>query len=282
MNQRILLVFAHPDDESFGPAGTIAKYAKMGHEIILICATKGESGKILNPRVKVTEDLKSLREKELSCAAKVLGIKRIIYLGYRDSGMEGRPANMHPEAFINVPDEEVITAIVRWIREIQPTVVLTFEPGGGYGHPDHKKISRCTTEAVQRALEQEYRREFGNPWKVSRLIYTAISRAQLLTMRYKLKELGLPTEGIDGFLAMGAGWEDRYINLVVDISETIELKWKALRCHRSQVPDDSPFFLLPRNLRNDIFSFETFAVAYPPLRRGTKLVDFFEGLKSKL
>jgi len=278
MSHRILLAFAHPDDESFGPAGTIAKYAKMGHEITLLCATKGEAGKIVNPRVQITEDLVTVREKELECSARVLGIRRIIYLGYRDSGMEGRPANKHPEAFINAPDEEVVATLVKWIREIRPTIVLTFEPGGGYGHPDHKKISKCTTEAFQRASDDEYRPELGPPWQVSRLIYTAISKSQLLTMRNKLLELGLPTQGIDGFLAMGAGWDDELINLYVDISDTIELKWKALRCHRTQVPDDSPFFLLPEDIRNEIFRFETFAVAYPSIPKQKRLTDFFQSL----
>ncbi len=282
MKHRILLAFAHPDDESFGPGGTIAKYSKMGHEITLLCATKGEAGKVLNPDVQIKEALTTVREKELKCAAEVLGIRQIIYLGYRDSGMEGRPANKHPDAFINAPDEEVVATLVKWIREIKPTILLTFEPGGGYGHPDHKKISKCTTEAFHRASEGGYRPDLGDPWHVSRLIYTAISKSQLLTMRDKLRELGLPTEGIDGFLAMGAGWDDRYINLVIDVSDTIENKWKALRCHRTQVPDDSPFFLLPENLRNEIFRYETFAVAYPPIPKGTRLTDFFEDLETLL
>lgn len=278
MRHRILLAFAHPDDESFGPAGTIAKYSKMGHEVTLICATKGESGKVINPKVQIKEDLTTVREKELRCSARVLGINRIIYLGYRDSGMEGRPANKHPDAFINVPDEEVVATLVKWIRELRPTIVLSFEPGGGYGHPDHKKISRCTEMAVHRASEGGYRPDLGNPWQVSRFIYTAISKSQLITMRNKLQELGLPTEGIDGFLAMGAGWDDKFINLVVDISETIQHKWNALRCHRTQVPDNSPFFLLPENIRNKIFRYETFAIAFPQPTVGKKYADFFEDL----
>ncbi len=279
MTPRILAVFAHPDDESFGPGGTLAKYARQGIPIHLITATRGEAGEVQDPNLVKGKSLAEVRMEELHCAARVLGIQEVVCLGYRDSGMAGDPANWHPEAFIRVSDEEVAARLVSWIRRWRPTVVLTFEPGGGYGHPDHVKISRVTRWAVELAARPEFGVDLGPPWTVSRLIYTALTRSQLLRLREKIREHGGDVRGIDQFLAMGAGWDDAAVNLWVDVTETLPLKWQAMRCHRTQIHEGHPFLRLPESLRREIFQREAFAVAWPPPEEQATYTDFFEGLE---
>ncbi len=275
---RILAVFAHPDDESFGPGGTLAKYARQGIPIFLLTATRGEAGEITYPTLLQGRSLAEVRTEELRCAAQTLGIQEVVLLGYRDSGMQGDPENAHPEALIQAEDQDIAFQIVQYIRMWRPTVVLTFEPHGGYGHPDHIKISRVTRIACEWAADAGVDRTLGPPWQILRLIYTAIPKSQLLALRKRLHERGSSTREIDQFLAMGAGWEDAEVNLWVDVSSTLHVKWEAMRCHRTQIHEDHPFLSLPEQDRQEIFSREAFAVAWPPLSSGRILSDFFEGL----
>jgi len=137
-NQRVLLsVLAHPDDESFGMGGTLAKYAKSGTEVHLICATRGEAGEVDPEYLAGFSSIGQLRESELFCAVEKLGIEEVHLLGYRDSGMSGSADNNKPEALVNAPLNQVAEEITEIIRRIKPQVILTFDPNGGYRHPDH-------------------------------------------------------------------------------------------------------------------------------------------------
>jgi len=133
----MLVVVAHPDDETFGMGGTLALYAHLGVEIHLICATRGEVGEVDAEKLKGFSSIGELREHELRCAADVLGLRKVHFLGYRDSGMLGSDDNSHPDAFINAPRDHVAEKIAVMMREIKPDVALTFDPIGGYMHPDH-------------------------------------------------------------------------------------------------------------------------------------------------
>ena len=132
----LLSVLSHPDDESFGMGGTLAKYAEEGTDVYLICATRGEAGEVDPKYLEGYSSLAQMREKELRCAAKQLGIKAVHLLGYRDSGMTGSVDNQNPAALINAPMDRVAKEIAEYIRKVQPQVVLTFDPIGGYRHPD--------------------------------------------------------------------------------------------------------------------------------------------------
>lgn len=146
MNQprRMVVVMAHPDDETFGMGGTIAHYSSLGVEIHLICATKGEAGEV-DPRYLVNcQTIGELRQKELECAVKKLGIARIHWLEYRDSGMQGSADNLHPGALISQPVARVARKISKLIMSIHPDVVVTFDPIGGYRHPDHIAVHNAT------------------------------------------------------------------------------------------------------------------------------------------
>lgn len=145
--KRMLLSFAHPDDETFGMGGVIAKYAQAGVEISLICSTHGDRGTIPPEFLERHGSIAAVRNAELACAAQRLGIQRLFQFGYSDSGMMGTPDNDHPECLWQAQESEVIGKIVAVIREVKPQVVVTFDEYGGYGHPDHIFMCRATTKA---------------------------------------------------------------------------------------------------------------------------------------
>lgn len=176
MTKTILAVLAHPDDESFGLGGTLALYARRGYDTYLACATRGEAGTVDEESLRGFKDTASLRSAELDCAASHLGLKDVIYLGYRDSGMPGSDDNKHPDAQINHPLDEVAGRVVKIIRELKPDVVLTFDPIGGYKHPDHIHIQRATTLAFEKANDASFHPEAGAPFQPSALYYHVFPR----------------------------------------------------------------------------------------------------------
>jgi LmbE family N-acetylglucosaminyl deacetylase len=152
----LLAVLAHPDDESFGMGGTLALYSRRGYPVHLACATRGEAGECDPHFLEGFDSVAARREAELRCAAGILGLTGVHFLGYRDSGMPGSPDNQHPEALAAAPLEEVAGRVVAQIRAIKPQVVVTFDPIGGYKHPDHIAIHRATVRACELAGDPEY------------------------------------------------------------------------------------------------------------------------------
>ncbi|GMV33078.1 MAG: GlcNAc-PI de-N-acetylase [Chloroflexi bacterium] len=182
MTKRILAVLAHPDDESFGLGGTLALYAKRGYETYYVCATRGEAGSADEEHMKGFKDTAEMRTAELMRAAKELGLKEVIFLGYRDSGMPGMEANNHPDAQINHPVEEVAGRVVRHIRAIRPDVVITFDPIGGYKHPDHIHIHKATVLAFANADDENFYPEHGAGFKPTALYFQIFPRWFLRVM----------------------------------------------------------------------------------------------------
>ena len=143
----LLAVLAHPDDETFGTGGTLALYARRGVKVFLICATRGEVGEVDEEYMKGFKSIADRRVDELRCAAGLLGLTEVIFLDYRDSGMEGSPDNRHPEALTAQPVEAVAKTVAELIQKIRPQVLITFDPIGGYRHPDHIAIHKATVRA---------------------------------------------------------------------------------------------------------------------------------------
>ncbi len=143
----LLVVLAHPDDESFGMGGTLALYASQGVEVRLVCATRGEAGEVDEQKLKGFSSIAELRTHELTCAARILGLASVDYLGYRDSGMQGSAENQHLGSLFQAPLEQVFEKIKDLMNKYQPQVIVTFDPSGGYLHPDHVKINRATEKA---------------------------------------------------------------------------------------------------------------------------------------
>ena len=150
-DRRVLLaVFAHPDDESFGPGGTLAKYAAEGVEVWLVCATDGNAGTVDASLLTGYASTGQLRAAELCCAAQALGLAGVDWLGYRDSGMAGAPENAHPDSLFQAPLAEVAGKIAASIRRHRPQVIICDNQFGGYGHPDHIKLHQATLAAFDR------------------------------------------------------------------------------------------------------------------------------------
>jgi N-acetyl-1-D-myo-inositol-2-amino-2-deoxy-alpha-D-glucopyranoside deacetylase len=278
MENSLLAVYAHPDDEAFGTGGTIARYASEGIKTYLVCATRGEVGEISDPSLATPETLGQVREGELRCAAETMGITELIFLDYRDSGMVGTDENQDARAFINAPAEEVVAHLVAIIRRLRPQVVATFEPNGGYGHPDHISIHHHTVAAFHAAAKAEFHPELGQPWQASRLYYTAIPRSFFTEMRRQLEALGEDTSDFDRFDDPSIGWPDDQVNVRLDVSSTVNSKWEALNCHRTQFGPGNLFRRLPEDQVKKLMSVEHFALAWPEPQPGLQLSGLFSGL----
>ncbi len=280
MNQQVLLaVFAHPDDETFSVGGTLSRYAQEGAQVTLVCATRGEVGEIADPALATPETLGQVREAELECAAKSMGVKQLLFLDYRDSGMAGTPENGDPRAFVNAPADEVVKRLVRIIRRLRPQVMVTFGPDGIYGHPDHVTIHRRATEAFYAAADPGRFPELGAAWQASRLFYAAVPCSMLGAMRQALLAAGEDTAELDRMEA--AGCPDENVQAMIDVSGTVEAKWEALNCHRTQFGPGNLFRRLPQEAMRRAISEEDFRLAWPGPRGEERLNDLFQGLTAE-
>jgi len=192
--RRLLLSFAHPDDESFGMGGAIAYYAQRGVTISLICSTNGDVGSVDDEHLSGYDSVAALRLAELECAAGTLGIREVITFGYRDSGMMCTPVNAHPDCLWQADDAAVVGRIVREIRRLRPQVIVTFDPFGGYGHPDPIFMHRATTRAFHQAGDPTAYPEHGAenlaPYRPAKLYYTAFPRMPLRLMIWQMRLRG--------------------------------------------------------------------------------------------
>ncbi len=230
----LLAIFAHPDDESFGAGGVMALAAEAGNPVWVLCATNGDQGGRPG-EVDVDHSLDpEIRRQELSCACQALGVAEPIFLGYRDSGMEGWGA---PEGSLSrAPQDEVVERILAVIRQLRPATIVTFDPGGVYGHPDHVACSAVATEA--------YRRAAAEPGGPVALYHQALPRSAVAVMQAAQEEerrrSGDATPPSEDDLRQSEAIEklaraDEDITTIVSISSVLERKIAALACHDSQM-----------------------------------------------
>ena len=263
--QRTLLaVLAHPDDESFGIGGTLARYAAEGVRVALACATMGEAGEINDPSLGTQEQLAEIRERELRCACDVLGVSELHLLGYRDSGMAGSPDNDDPRSLVQAEPTEVVGKIVRVMRQVRPQVVVTFEEGGGYGHPDHIAVHRHTVAAFHAAGDPSRYPEhlviMGlEPHRPQRLYFTALPRRFFRGLAQRLKEMGL-ADRLGDFDWESRGVPDELCTFEIDVSDYVDVKLQAFQCHRSQLSPGGAFSRIPLEARWDFMSTECFSL----------------------
>lgn len=237
MPKIILAVLAHPDDESFGLGGTLALYAQKGYDTYLICATRGEAGTVDAEYLNGFKDTAELRTAELKQAAKILGLKEVFFLGYRDSGMPGTEENQHPEAQINHSVDEVAGKIVKYIRELKPDIVITFDPIGGYKHPDHIHVHKATVLAFEKADDPSFHPEAGAPFKPRALYYQVFPRHVLRWMVRIMPLFGKdPTKfGRNQDINLRELADvDFPVHVRVDITPVAAIKEEAGRQHASQ------------------------------------------------
>ena len=283
LEKRLLACFAHPDDEAFPIGGSLAAHSSRGVNIRLITATSGEEGEVRSPGLAIPDGLGSLRREELSCSVHTLGLQSHHVLGYRDSGMAGTSANNLPEAFINVPQEEIVEILVREIRTFRPQVVLTFEPGGLYGHPDHIAICKHATKAFHTAndasIYPEQLIEGLEPFQPDRLYYSARPQGFRTSMALKLQAAGIdfPMPTIE---RVNDGIDPDEIHLEVNVSDQLDQKMGSILCHKSQVAPNWPYNQVPRSVAADILGREHYIRAWPEFTNKETLTgDFFEGLE---
>jgi LmbE family N-acetylglucosaminyl deacetylase len=262
----LLAVFAHPDDESFGPGGTLAKYAAEGAAVHLICATRGEAGESDAPNPDACEDLACQREQELRCATSILGLADVHLLDYRDSGMAGSPANQHPRALAQADPDVVAGEVADLMRRLRPQAVITFDPFGGYGHPDHIAMHRATVAAFEQLAEGD---------RPQRLYFSAFPRTLLRWAVRIMPLLGLNPEAIgkNRDINLQAALEHELpITTRIDIGAYYDVKQRAANCHSSQLSGPGPVWgRLPRWLVRRWQSTETFYRAVPPFRQEERL-----------
>ena len=278
MTKTLLAVLAHPDDESFGLGGTLALYARRGYDTYYVCATRGEAGTVDAEHLEGFKDTAEMRTDELMRAANVLGLKGVFFLGYRDSGMQDTEPNKHPDAQINHTVDEVAGKVVKFIRELKPQVVVTFDPIGGYKHPDHIHIHNATVLAFERADDPSFHPEAGAPFKPQALYFQVFPRWFL---RWAVRLMPLfgkdPAKfGLNGDVNLRELAEvDFPIHARLDTRQVAAIKREAGAQHASQGGGQTSGWMtvLSRILGQN----EAFMRAYPPVNGRQKIAtDLFE------
>jgi len=278
--KKIMVILAHPDDETFGMGGTLAYYGHQGAEVYLVCATRGEVGEVADEKLAGFRSIGELRENELCCAAGILNIRKVHFLNYRDSGMPGSVENDHPQAFINAPIEEVAKELVAMMRTIKPDIVLTFDPIGGYMHPDHIAAHEATVLAFGLSSNAEYVLDGLKPFSPKRLYFHVIPRGF-----FKLVVRLMPLFGVDpsqfgknkdiDLTAIVS--KDFPIHAKVNYRKFAQLRDQASACHASQGGDKQSGFIVTW-LQRIFQSVESFMQAYPEYLEKNPRRDLFEGI----
>jgi LmbE family N-acetylglucosaminyl deacetylase len=258
----LLVVTAHPDDEVLSLGGLIHLSARAGCRVTVVCTTRGEEGEIADPALATPGTLGTVREGELRAACDLLGVHDVRFLGYRDSGMAGTAANADPRAYCNAPAAEAVAKLVAAIRAVRPTVVATWDPSGGYGHPDHVAASAHTTAAFDAAGQQTLPAA-GEPFAPTALYYMARPREMREEVRAELAARGVvvPRNGMDG----QAGLVRLPPTLTVDVMAALSVKQAARAAHRTQRSPMARLDLLSPGLLQRYIGTEYFYRARPAL-----------------
>jgi mycothiol S-conjugate amidase len=285
--RRMLVVYAHPDDESFGNAGTILRYSSAGVAVHYACATRGECGTVAPELLDGYADIAALRTAELTCAAQALRLAAVHYLGYRDSGMAGTQDNQHPAALVQAAPDRVTGQVVALIRALRPQVVLTFNAYGGYGHPDHIAIHHATLAAFHAAGDPaRYPEQLASglaTWAPRKLYFSTFGGSFIRVMVALMSLLGRDPRhfGKNGDVDLArAVAEITPITTTIDSRAHIEQKLRAWECHHSQLSGMDQIRRMPAPLRRWFVSKEHFTrvePAWPP--RQPRERDLFAGVE---
>ncbi|MGE0794986.1 MAG: mycothiol conjugate amidase Mca [Acidimicrobiia bacterium] len=260
----ILTVHAHPDDESSKGPGTIARYAAEGVRTVLVTCTGGEAGDILNPAADSEEartNLAAVRRRELEEAVGIIGYHRLVWLGYRDSGMPGTPTNEHPGCFHRADLDEAVVRLVRVAREERPQVMVAYGPSdAGRGHPDHIRTHEIGLAAFERAGDPAWYPEAGAPWQPSKLYYVGVfSRPRLQAMHEWLTAQELESPWGERLVAM-ADLPDRTTTRI-DITDHLDVGRRALLAHRTQIDPSGHWFRVPLEVLAELHPYEDYELA---------------------
>ena len=259
----VMTVHAHPDDEASKGPCTIARYGSEGVRTVLVCCTGGEEGDILNPAIKLAEgeSLGQRRRSELEAACEVIGYDRLIWLGYRDSGMPDSEANARSDAFANAPLDEAVSRLVAAIRSERPQVLICYpDAQHEYPHPDHLRVHEIAWAAFEAAGDPSYHRELGAPHEVQKLYYTVWPAKRLLGLHEAYLEQGLESPYSKEFLERFSRAEP--FTTTIDITGFERVRDEALLAHATQIdPESKWWFGLPEAVRDAVHPFEHYRLA---------------------
>jgi LmbE family N-acetylglucosaminyl deacetylase len=264
---RLMCVLAHPDDESLGTGGTLARYASEGIETHLVTATRGERGWFGDEKdYPGPQALGKLREAELQAAAEALGIRHVSLLGYMDGDLD------------QADPIEAVARIVSHLRRVRPHVVITFGPDGAYGHPDHIAICQFTTAAAVCAADPSYVHGAGLvPHRVLKLYYMVPTTDELRAYQSAFGDLVMHVDGVD---RRGAGWQEWAITTCVETGDYWPTVWNAVSCHQTQLPGYGALKNLPEQHHRALWGSRSYYRAYSTVNGGRKVErDLFEGLR---
>ena len=282
--KRLLLVHAHPDDETINNGVTMAKYAALGAQVTLVTCTRGEEGEVLvNELANLASDkddkLGEHREIELKDAMDELGIKDFRFLGapskkWRDSGMMGTPANDRGDVFWQADLDEASNELVKIILEIKPQVLITYDEFGGYGHPDHIKAHRVAMRAAELAANQG--------WQVNKIYWNTMPRSVIQMGIEKMKEVGSDFFGAESADDLPFAKPDELVSTVVNAPEYVPAKLAAMKAHATQISVDGPFFALSNNLGLSVWGDEYYTLVKgeksAPFDANGRELDIFAGI----
>jgi LmbE family N-acetylglucosaminyl deacetylase len=258
MALRLMCVLAHPDDESLGTGGTLAKYGAEGVETFVVTATRGERGRFIDGVDRPSaEVIGRTREAELRAATAALGVRDVSVLGYPDGALDA------------VDPDAAQEAIAGQLRRVRPHVVVTFGPEGAYGHPDHIAISQLTTAAVVRAA--------GGDCAVAKLYQIAWGAPTWAAYQAALKKLTCTVDGVERQVVPAPDW---MITTRIDTSAVWPSVWRAVQCHRTQMSVYKNLEGLPPEHHRALWGVQEFSRVFSRVNGGrARESDLFEGLR---
>ncbi len=283
----LLAVHAHPDDEASKGAGTAVRYAAEGVHTVLVTATGGEEGQILNPAADTPEtraNLAAVRQAELEESVRILRYASFHHFGYRDSGMAGSEANSHPGTFAAAPLEEAVGKLVAIIRSERPQVLITYgEDHSGYPHPDHIRVHDISLAAFDAAGDPDRFPEAGPPHQPLKLYYSGWSRARLEALHNAF--LARNEESPYGdWLERRASDQDLPMTTRIDVGEYLNERRAALLSHRTQIDPESFWMRLPEDVVREVFPWEEYRLSRSLVDTGGSGAqwedDLFAGLRT--
>lgn len=278
---RLLALHAHPDDESSKGAATVAGYVDGGVRAILVTATGGEAGDILNPamdRPEVAADLVAVRQAELHEAAAIIGYHEVIMLGYRDSGMPDTDDNKRADAFTNADAEEVLERLVTIVRAEKPHVMLGYDSHGRYPHPDHLAVHRYGLELFTAAADGDRFPDAGEPWAVAKLYAPVRSVTRMVKIHQAMLERGEESPYAEWLERVDPDDDVGKRLTAIDISATIGRGRDALRAHRTQVDPDGFWFRVPEDVVLSCYPYEDFELMASRVPIEPRESDLFDGI----
>lgn len=284
---RLMAVHAHPDDESSKGAGTMARYAAEGNDVLVVTLTGGERGDILNPAMDtpgIKERINEVRRDEMAEAARLLGVEQT-WLGYMDSGLpEGDPMPPLPEgSFALVPLEESTEALVKVVREFRPHVMLTYDENGGYPHPDHIRCHEVSMAAYEAAGDPEQFPDAGPAWTPSKIYYIhGFIRRRLELFKEEYDRRGEPfpmQEWLDRWRRPEQGDIMARVTTQIQCGDYFPQRDDALRAHATQIDPNGTFFVVPLELQQKIWPTEEFELAKTRVRTAIPETDLFAGIE---